>query len=528
MRRALAFCRGSLAPFLVSYFFTPLAFALRAVSGVAVLACVGYFVSIVYGMLAGDALPTATIFRLLPMLASIEPSLPVAILLLAAAGTVLAWAASFGVLPVVLVQETERRMSRLWGLCGLPAILALFLVSLSAGGWSDHIRPGDQNAASLAGLIPHADALSYYSDTFRLALWGTWGGDALASAGRSFPPDHRAGGRIQLYRHVARASRSVGGRAVPGGTQPGAMAWAVGRYRVCRFHHEILARPFLATTLTEPLALVLTLAAIVFLLDALRLRSAAACAARARRRDGGAHHAHGQHVQHSPAGAVDRIRFCRRNVAAPAHLRHRLRDRGGCRGAQQPDRDALCRSRQRDRRQFRLGCLRALGGRSLGELQSTLCRGIPASRRRARGRHLSFTKAWQNILAAPSVVLSLLAHNALAYVRGLPAFVFNGYDGYMPIRVSAGLGLALIGALTVSTLVVNYRRSTRAEIWFWPLFFVTVAFSAARFGSWRRWLAHAIRDACADRLLPGDGICRAGNDDNARKCSRHGAGGPRP
>ena len=77
-------------------------------------------------------------------------------------------------------------MSRLWGLCGLPAILALFLVSLSAGGWSDHIRPGDQNAASLAGLIPHADALSYYSDTFRLAMWGAWGGERWRPLAEAF------------------------------------------------------------------------------------------------------------------------------------------------------------------------------------------------------------------------------------------------------------------------------------------------------------------------------------------------------
>ena len=91
-------------------------------------------------------------------------------LVLAAAGTILAWGASLSVVPVSLAGDTERRMRRLWAYCGLPVILGVFLLSLSSGGWSDHIRHGDLNSASVAGLIPHADALSYYSDTFRLAL----------------------------------------------------------------------------------------------------------------------------------------------------------------------------------------------------------------------------------------------------------------------------------------------------------------------------------------------------------------------
>ena len=380
-------------------------------------------------------------------------------------------------MPVVLVQETERRMSRLWGLCGLPAILALFLVSLSAGGWSDHIRPGDQNAASLAGLIPHADALSYYSDTFRLAMWGAWGGER--------------------WRPLAEAFRQItvlaGGYSYTGTllVQSGLLAVALflAARSLARWHGlwaaigfvgfiTILARPFLATTLTEPLALVLTLAAIVFLLDALRLRSL-------------------PHALLALAGVTAALIMRMGSMFSIPLLVLWIAS-------------AFAAETSRRLRVFAIACVIVVAVVALNSLIATLyaeagsvtggnfawvacglsvggnwasCNQLYA----ASFPHLAdervvviflLTKAWHNILAAPSVVLSLLAHNALAYVRGLPAFVFNGYNGYMPIRVSAGLGLALIGALAVSTLVVNYRRSTRAEIWFWPLFFVTVVFSA--------------------------------------------------
>ena len=116
----------SAAPLLVNYLFTAVAFALRGASGLTILAFVGYFGSIGYGILAGDALPTATIFRLAPInvALAVEAYLPVAALLFAAAGTAFAWCASLGAVPVALVWETELRMRRLWGVCGLPVILA--------------------------------------------------------------------------------------------------------------------------------------------------------------------------------------------------------------------------------------------------------------------------------------------------------------------------------------------------------------------------------------------------------------------
>jgi hypothetical protein len=71
------------------------AVALRVASGLTIVACVGYLDSIVYELLAGDALPMATIFRVVPysIPATVEPYLPVATLLFAASGTALRWQA---------------------------------------------------------------------------------------------------------------------------------------------------------------------------------------------------------------------------------------------------------------------------------------------------------------------------------------------------------------------------------------------------------------------------------------------------
>jgi hypothetical protein len=242
-----------------------------------VVACVIYGTTILYGIGAGYALPTATIFRLFPgahHLTAFERVLPYPILVFAAAGTLLAWLAALRLVPRAHVRRTEIRLMRVWRFWSLPVILCLFLFSISSGGWSGHVRPEDTlNYMSLAGQVPYSDAGGYFSETFLQAYWGQWdiGGSRrpLAQAFRHlivFAAEYSYVGSLLLQLGILALMTDIVGRSIARWRG----IWAGTAFIGFMY---LLARPFLSTTLTEPLGLIWTLFAMIFLIEAVRLQS---------------------------------------------------------------------------------------------------------------------------------------------------------------------------------------------------------------------------------------------------------------
>jgi hypothetical protein len=449
------------------------------VSVVAIAACAGYTATIVYGIYAGHALPTATVFRLLSpdLLGGIEPYAPPAILIFAATGTGLAWAASFRIVPVDSYQRMERLLGRIWGWSGLPVILCLMLFSLSAGGWSGNIRPQDQNYVSLAGLIPHSDARAFFTDVYRQAFWGEW--DVLGSRrplGEAFR---------ELTVFAARYSY-VGTLLVQLGLLAGALflsARAVARgygiWAAIAFvgFIYITTRSFLYTTMSEPLALIWALFSIVFLVEAFRFNS----------------------LPHALIGLAGlsfalAIRLGSVLTIPLLMLWLAISFASGLR--------ARCCA-------FTLACGVVVGlvvlngllgwlyaapnvdtganfawtacGLSLGtdwtgcrEAYEPELRLLPHERAAAI---FLFAKTWENISASPLVFLAALGGNFWEYTRKLPQFLFEGYTpSYrVPLRFAQCSVLVLLTCL----FLVRRRQSSRTEWLFWICLFISVFLSAA-------------------------------------------------
>jgi hypothetical protein len=243
-------------------------------SWILVIACIAYAAATLYGWAAGYALPTAMIFRLFPYHLSVfERGIPYAILLFAAAGASCGWLAALKLVQSPQLLRTETGLMRMWRAWSLPVITCLFLFSLSAGGWSGHVRASDINYMSLAGLVPRSDAGAYFSDAFHQAYWGEWDvfgtRRPLAQAFRQFLV------LAAQYSYVGTLLIQVGMLAV----LTHLVALSITRWRgiwagiaFVGFMY-LLARPFFPTTLTEPPALICTLFSLVFLVEALRLGS---------------------------------------------------------------------------------------------------------------------------------------------------------------------------------------------------------------------------------------------------------------
>ena len=252
-----------------------LALIFPAASWLLVAACSIYAVTIVYGIFAGDALPTATIFRVVSTvdLAAIEPFAPYLILCIAALGSALAWLGSLRFVPATPLRRTERALMRMWNWCGLPVIGCLFLFSLSAGGWSGHIRTDDLNYMSLAGLAPNSDGRGYFTDAFHQAFWERW--EWMGSRRPVAGAFRQATVFAAQYSYVDTLLIQLGLLVLMAFFATRAIASWRGIWAGFAFigFVIILVRPFLATTLTEPLALIWAMFSLVFLIEALRLQS---------------------------------------------------------------------------------------------------------------------------------------------------------------------------------------------------------------------------------------------------------------
>ena len=459
------------APYLLAFF--PIA------SVVVIAACAGYATTIAYGIYAGHALPTATVFHLASsdLLAAIEPYFPPAILIFAATGTGFAWAATLRIVPLKSHQRMERLLTHIWAWWGLPVILCLLLFSLSAGGWSGHIRPQDQNYQSLAGLIPHSDARAFFTDVYRQAFWGEW--DVLGSRrplGEAFR---------ELTVFVGRYSY-VGTLLVQLGLITGALFLA--SRAVARRHGiwaaiafvgfiYITTRSFLYTTLSEPLALIWALFSIVFLIEASRLNSLAhalialagltlALAIR--------------------TGSLLTIPFLMLWIAISfaTGLRARLWVftltcgvvvglvvlnglLGWLYAAPNVDTGANFAW---------TACGLSLGTDWTGcrEAYKSQLRLLPHERAQAM---FLFAQMWENILENPLVFASALGHNFWGYLKNMPSFLFEGYSpGY---HVSSTFAQIAVLALLACLFLVHRRQSSRTERLFWVFLFISVFLSAS-------------------------------------------------
>ncbi len=454
-------------------------FLFPLLSVLVVAACVGYAATIGHGVLAGHALPSATAFHLMPtgLLSGIEPYFPAAILVFSAAGTLMAWGASFRTLPAEPIRKTEQLLARIWAWWGLPVIICLFLISLSAGGWSGHIRPQDSNYLSLAGLVPHSDARAYFTDAYRAAFFGDW--DVLGSRrplGEAFRQLTVVAGRysyvgtllVQLC--LIATALFVAARFVAGRSGIWAGIALVGLI-------YLVARPFLYTTMTEPFGLIWALFSIVFLLEAFRLNS----------------------LPHALVG------FAGLTIALVTRMGSMftipiLAVWIAC---------AFATTWQGRLKTFALACgiviavlavnallaylysspFVATGsnfaysfcGLSLGADWSHCSRVYDAQLQalpdeRARAAFL-FATSWQNILDRPTVLLSKLVDNLISYIGKLPELLLEGYSpGY---HVSGAIAKLATLALLISLIVLHRLRGTRTESTFWILLFLSSAMSAA-------------------------------------------------
>jgi hypothetical protein len=242
----------------------------------AVLALTVYAVTILYGWIAGYALPTVAVFDVFPAmrrLALWEPNAPNFLYALAGVGAIVEWLIRLG----EGRSKSERsefsgtkRGARLALLFGGVFLTLLFV--MSNGGWRGVMSPADMNYMSLAGLLPHSDAANYFFAATDLSVDGRW--NPVAS-----------------QRPIAAAIRTgivaVGGNYVAGLVLQAALlatcasiaifgvAEILGLWSAMAFAGLLLGleRPYVTTTMTETLGLGAAVLSAPFLLRGLRDQS---------------------------------------------------------------------------------------------------------------------------------------------------------------------------------------------------------------------------------------------------------------
>src|SRR5690348_14359968 len=233
-----------------------------------------YCATIIYGLMAGYALPTATIFRMLHahVISRFEDSLSRFALLVALTGTGLGWLAKVRLIDEVQLQQNEIAAMALLRKYGLFISIAAFLLALTcSGGWDDSLVRHYED--SIMGIVPLSDANKYYTSPMQQVLTGHW------SAFASRRPV--AAGFRELLMMAVNFSE-VGTLLVQSILIAAALFVAVltiarwrGLWSAIAFSALIylVARPFLSTILTEPLGLFWALISVAFTVEAMRLKS---------------------------------------------------------------------------------------------------------------------------------------------------------------------------------------------------------------------------------------------------------------
>ena len=262
-----AFCTRATAPSM---------WVMHISSWLLVVACAAYIGTIAYGFAVSAALPTATVFHLIPdasFVTGLASLIPLGVIAFAAFGAAFAWLAWLDLAPSDPVRKLESAQMRIWKIFGLPVLLSLFLFTLSAGGWSGYIHTTDYNYMSLAGLVPHSDSSAYFKDTFHLAYFGDWElmgtrrpmAEALreitvVAANYSYKWTLIIQLTLMVVMLFLASHLLVGWYGIWSGLGFAGFAFSI-------------ARPFLSTTLTEPLGYIFGLLALMFFVQSFRQQS---------------------------------------------------------------------------------------------------------------------------------------------------------------------------------------------------------------------------------------------------------------
>lgn len=86
-------------------------------------------------------------------------------------------------------------------------------------------------------------------------------------------------------------------------------------------------------------------------------------------------------------------------------------------------------------------------------------------------------KSWENILQHPNVILSKLRDNVGDFFKDLPQFMFEGYG--KPIHISTAFAKIVAFALFALAILAQRRRQSRFATAFWVLLFISTGMSAA-------------------------------------------------
>jgi hypothetical protein len=141
-----------------------------------------YTGTIVWGIAVGDALPTATVFRLLPATYRVWDAalfLAHGTLAIAALAALFSWLAVIPGLNTEGQRRCQARIARFWRVAGFPTLVLVLLFLLSGGGWSGRFSPFEMHYLSLGGLVPYSDAhVRHHSKRYILDTGTILQGDA--------------------------------------------------------------------------------------------------------------------------------------------------------------------------------------------------------------------------------------------------------------------------------------------------------------------------------------------------------------
>jgi hypothetical protein len=452
-------------------------------------AAVLYVLATAYGMYVGYALPTTTLYRIVSAfdLTVAEALLPASILLFASAGASVAWLSYFRLVPPSAARRAETRLIRFWGCWDLPMIICLFLFSLSAGGWSANIRSVDMNYMSVAGLVPNADARSYFGDAFHQAVWGHW---LLHGSRRPVSQAFRdvtvfAGG----YSYVNTLLAQLGMLSLAVWLAARQLAswrgiWAgIGFFGLM----YVLVRPFLSTVLIEPLALIWSLFALLYLIAAVRSHSIAHALIGIT----GMTFA----LLTRPGGVLAiPLLVCWATLAFAGSLSERMRVLACASTA------VLAaflvsfliaalysgsHTTVPERHIAWTACGLALGTTWLG-CERTYAAEIASFANDRETMIFLLGKAWENIRSDPTPLLNMLYNNVSSFMTEMPHFLLNGYGNY---TILTGETARLILLLLIPGLLFSWIRfASKAERLLWPAAAIGISASAAvvlRDDGWR-------------------------------------------
>jgi hypothetical protein len=234
-----------------------------------------YGATILYGIVAGYALPTAAVFHLVPrpgFITRAEDYLPSMLLLLALVGASTGWITYWRVVnpdPTYRNQIVSLRLLQRWGALLLFAATVLAL----SGRWSGLVLGRDFTYGSLGGLVPHSDAAGYFVSPAEQAITGTWN---YFSSRRPLAASFREltmglAGLSYVWTLLVQAA------LVSAAFYAAARSIAVWRGLWCALAFAafayVLVPPFMTTTLTEPLGLFWGLLSVMFFVESMRAAS---------------------------------------------------------------------------------------------------------------------------------------------------------------------------------------------------------------------------------------------------------------